>query len=451
MDEDLIDHALNLSKAPFTEMRIEENVGEHILLVDGEVKETGVANSRGFSLRVIDGGAGFFFSNTVTKTEIRRGIAWATRMARRQKGGVLRSEQAPSCDRDIVRATFPDIDEKMAYLHSLDQLVDAHRRVFSYADEQTAKLYGNSEGSIIRSRHPRVYLHYLLTVTNSGMEQMHREFGNVDGWSSVAGWNVASHLLHDATFLQKLLARGEKPPARGDVILSPFITGLIAHESCGHPFEADRILGREAAQAGKSYATKDLLGKPFAHESVSVADDPTIPRTYGFYRYDDEGVCARRRVLIKNGTVSEFLHNRQTAAEFGCASNAAARASYGKEPIVRMANTFFMPGGFTFDEMVEDITDGVHMVTFMEWNIDDRRVNQNYVGEEAYLIKNGEIAGIAKHPKLEISTFEFYRKIDAAGTNLAFYPATCGKGDPMQGIEVTTGGVDLRLRDVRLA
>jgi hypothetical protein len=35
---------------------------------------------------------------------------------------------------------------------------------------------------------------------------------------------------------------------------------LSSHEACGHPFELDRIMGREAAQGGLSYARIDMLG-----------------------------------------------------------------------------------------------------------------------------------------------------------------------------------------------
>ncbi|MEM2935409.1 MAG: metallopeptidase TldD-related protein, partial [Candidatus Thermoplasmatota archaeon] len=89
-------------------------------------------------------------------------------------------------------------------------------------------------------------------------------------------------------------------------------------------------------------------------------------------------------------------------------------------------------------------------VTFMEWNIDDKRINQKYVGNEAYIIKNGEISGIAKHPSIELSTFEIFSKIDAVGKNIEFHPATCGKSEPMQDMEVYTGGANIRLRNVRI-
>ncbi len=449
LDEDLAEYALKISKAEYAEIRIEEHRGNELLFVNGLLKEASFYENYGFSIRVINKGMGFYFSNVVNKEKIREGVEKAEKMAKLQKEVKLSDEKA-YVDKYEIKGEFPDIDEKLSYIKSLDELLKDKQRTFSYEDKVSEKLYMNSEGSKIHSKIPRIYLYYLLTVSDGKTEQMHREFGNAGSWNSVEKWEVEKHIQHDLQFLKNLIKKGEKAPPEGDVVLSSYITGLIAHESCGHPFEADRILGREAAQAGKSYASLELMGKKIANECISIADDPTIPNSYGFYKYDDEGIKARKRILIKEGVVNEFLHNRQTAYEMNCKSNASARATYGKEPIVRMANTFFMPGDYNFEELIEGIKQGVYMKTFMEWNIDDKRINQKYVGEEAYIIKNGEIAGIAYHPAIEISTFDFFKKVDAAGKNLEFYPATCGKGDPMQGIEVTTGGVDLRLREVKI-
>ncbi|RLF47274.1 MAG: TldD/PmbA family protein [Thermoplasmata archaeon] len=450
MDEDLAEYALKIAKAEYIEIRIERHTGNEILFVNGELKDFDIYENYGFSIRVIDDGMGFYFSDVVNKEQIRKGVETATKMARLQKSSVKLSEEKFYEDKYEVKAEFPPVEEKIDFIKGLDEFAKEHQRIFSYSDQMTEKLYMNNEGAAIYSRIPRIYLYYLITVMNEETEQMHREFGNVGGWEFIEEWQIEKNLQHDINFLKDLIKKGEKAPPKGDVILSPYITGLIAHESCGHPFEADRILGREAAQAGKSYASMELIGKKFANECISIVDDPTLPNSYGFYKYDDEGIKARKRFLIKEGIVNEFLHNRQTAYEMGCKSNAASRATYGKEPIVRMANTYFAPGDYSLEEMIEDIKQGVYMVTFMEWNIDDKRINQKYVGEEAYIIKNGRIEGIAYHPAIEISTFDFYRKVDAAGKELQFYPATCGKGDPMQGIEVSTGGVDLRLRNMAI-
>ena len=208
---------------------------------------------------------------------------------------------------------------------------------------------------------------------------------------------------------------------------------------------------QEAAQAGETYLQRDAIGTKIGSEVVNVVEDPTLPRSFGFYLFDEEGVKARRRYLIKEGKVSEFLHNRETASEFGVSSNASSRATaYDREPIVRMSNTFVEPGNLEFDELVEGVRYGVYIKNFMEWNIDDRRYNQRYVGLEAYRIEDGQLRGRLKGPILELTTPALWSAVDAVGKDLEFSAASCGKGDPMQGIPVWTGGPSIRLKNIRL-
>ncbi|MBE0526071.1 MAG: TldD/PmbA family protein, partial [Candidatus Thorarchaeota archaeon] len=180
---------------------------------------------------------------------------------------------------------------------------------------------------------------------------------------------------------------------------------------------------------------------------------PTIVKTSGHYVYDDEGVKARKRELIKDGILHEPLLNREFGTKFGTASNAAARATaFNREPIIRMANTYFEPGDYTFEELVEDVKLGVFMRSFNEWNIDDRRYQSKYTGSEAYLIKNGEITDtMVKRPIMETTSIGMLSAIDAVSKNLRFdFPGTCGKSDPMQGVPVYAGGGDIRFRGIRL-
>ena len=115
-----------------------------------------------------------------------------------------------------------------------------------------------------------------------------------------------------------------------------------------------------------------------------------------------------------------------------------------------MANTYLQPGDYSFEELLEDVKDGVYIKKFMEWNIDDRRFNQRYVGLESYKIKNGELKELVKNPALEVTTVGLWSAVDAVGKDLEFQAAYCGKGDPMQGIPVWTGGPSIRLRGIVL-
>ncbi|RLI57382.1 MAG: TldD/PmbA family protein, partial [Candidatus Thorarchaeota archaeon] len=161
----------------------------------------------------------------------------------------------------------------------------------------------------------------------------------------------------------------------------------------------------------------------------------------------------RKRELVKNGIINEPLLNREFGARFGLGSNAAARAvSYNREPIIRMANTYFEPGDHSFDELVEDVKLGVFMRSFQEWNIDDRRYQSKYTGSEAYLIRNGEVTDtLVRRPVMETTSVGMLSSIDAVSRNLSFeFPGTCGKSDPMQGVPVYAGGGEIRFRGIRL-
>jgi TldD protein len=236
-----------------------------------------------------------------------------------------------------------------------------------------------------------------------------------------------------------------------DVILSPELSGIAAHESVGHPQEADRILGREGAQAGESYLKKDSLGYKVGSSEANVSDDTNLVHSNGYCPVDDEGVRAVKRRLIVDGEITEFLQNRSTAAELGVKNNGSARSvDFNREPIIRMSNTFVEPGDRTLEELIKEVRHGIYFKSFTEWNIDDKRLNQRYVGLEAYRIKNGQLGTLVKAPVLEITTPALWGSVKARGKTVAFESATCGKGDPMQGIPVWTGGPDTLLGGVRI-
>jgi TldD protein len=293
-----------------------------------------------------------------------------------------------------------------------------------------------------------------VTVSERGKtEQAGEQFGFSGGWEAFKEWNIADKMVEDAKVLKNVIVKGKAVKAgKMDLVCGPEVTGIAAHESCGHPMEADRILGREMSQAGKSFIYDGgpyWIGDRIGSDAVTVMDDPTVEHSYGFYAFDDEGVKAKRRYLYRNGVVHEFLHNRESAAGLGVRSNGSSRAiSYDREAIVRMANTFVEPRDLSEEELIEGVKRGVFMKSFTEWNIDDKRFNQRYVGREAYLIEKGELTTPVARPVIETTTLKFWSAVDGVSRRVEFSAGTCGKGDPMQGMPVSMGGPAVRLRGV---
>jgi len=477
METDIANLAVSLARsggAEYAEARLQSSWRSAALLRNGVLEPAEMSDSHGLGIRVIYNGAlAFGASNDLGRKNVRalveRTLKRAKTSAPLVSSKIRLSEEASSRGRWAAEERKPlesvGMEQLVDTLREVDLLiapgargVTFPRRLLTIAIVVQDKYFTNSEGSSLTGRVPRAHFFGLVTADYEGKATAvtippgYAQVGGSGGWEVIEALNLHEYVKEEIDSISDVLVHSESPPQEDvDVVLGPDVTGLVAHESCGHPGEADRILGREGAQAGESYLDSTDMGRRIGSAEANVVDDPTIPHSMGFYIYDDEGVLARPRRLIEGGVVKELLHNRATAYEFGVQSNGSARSvRFDREPIVRMANTYVEPGDHSFEELIEGISLGVYIKSFMEWNIDDKRLNQRYGGLEAYLIRNGEVGHPVRNPILEITTPKLWSTLDARGKDLKFMAATCGKGDPSQGAPVWTGGPHVRLRNLRL-
>lgn len=465
MYKDLTDFSLKQIEklgVEYAEAKLEHNTSSSFLLKNGNPEISGINKVYGIGIRyIINGCLGFISINDFNKEKIEDLITKSVRLTKNafKIGEKIELSEEPSHIKNYKvkqKLNLQDIspEKKFNNLIELDkEIKHIFGRFFSLGDTITKKYYINTEGTRISSEIPRVGFYYFITIKEGAKSiQRYLPFGGTGGWELLRKWNLNKVLQEDVNALTKNLKYGIKTPkGHTDLIISPEIVGIAVHESTGHPYEADRIFGREAAQAGESFITPKMINTKIGSEIVNVVDDPTVEGSNGFYLYDDEGVKARRKFLIKAGLINEFLHNRETAFEMKVKSNGSARANnYDKEAIVRMSNTFMLPGNYKEEEIIKETKNGIYMKSFTEWNIDDKRFQQKYVGAEAYLIKDGEITRPVKSPILEITTPAFYQAIDALSKKVEFVAGNCGKGEPMSPIPVWFGGPTARLKNVHI-
>jgi TldD protein len=469
LDEEIADYALEYSqskKIDYAEVRAHSQVQDMIILRNEILEEYVSTVDTGFCVRIMaNGGIGFASTNRWSKREARAVVDLAFKYAEaakrkdklvfaeekgiRKKWAVEQKKKIENIAPEEKISAFADVNKSLA---SCGVKVPAlMSQVFI---DLITKYFVNSEGSRISSFVPKIGVYLNITVAEQGkMEQGYEQFGYSGGWEALGIWKIQDRMTHSAMVLRDVITKAKTvKPGEMDLVCGSEVTGIAAHESCGHPMEADRILGREMSQAGRSFIYKGgdyWVGTRIGSKAVTVVDDPTIEHSYGYYPYDDEGVKARPRLLYKEGIINEFLQNRESAAKLGTRSNGSSRSvNYDREAIVRMANTFVAPGEFTEKELIEDVKQGLFMKSFTEWNIDDKRFNQRYVGKEAYLIKDGELEYPVARPVIETTTLKFWSAVDAVSKDVEFDAATCGKGDPSQGVPVSTGGPCMRLREV---
>lgn len=476
--EDLVPFAVDLALrggCEYSEARFQRTSDMTCFVRNGQPEPAAISETEGIGMRLIYKGAlAFGATNLVSKESIKNLVDRLVKNARLASENLdekikFSREKSHSADWEVEeKKKLEDIQAEflIGFLREIDSSIPPTISEVSFPNRNLIIFYSidekyfvNSDGSRLRGRVPRVGYLGLLTGLYQGKPSTisvppgYNGLGGAGGWEIMEALDLSSYVLNQLKELTKGIKANTKPPTDENlsIILGQSVAGLTSHESCGHPGEADRILGREGAQAGESFLKGDSLGIQIGSEEAFVSDDPTIPNSMGFYMYDDEGVQARKRQLITAGKFTEFLQNRATAESFDVESNGSSRAvQFDREPIIRMANTYIEPGDWTFEEMLKETRNGIYIKNFMEWNIDDKRFNQRYVGLEAYRVENGQLKESVKEPVFEITTPKYWGSIDARAADLQFACGTCGKGDPMQGAPVFIGAPHIRLKDVRV-
>lgn len=126
-------------------------------------------------------------------------------------------------------------------------------------------------------------------------------------------------------------------PYSGPAILGGQAAGVFFHEILGHRLEGHRQKDENFAQTFTSKVGQQIL-PPF----ITVSDDPTV-QTYngvelsGHYRTDDEGMPARRALLVDKGVLAGFTMGR-SPVDNGPRSNGHGRRQPGRDVVARQAN-----------------------------------------------------------------------------------------------------------------
>ncbi len=467
--KDLADFAVKKAislGASYADARADHSIGNGVSLKNDIPESSGFADSKGIGIRVlVNGASGFSSINKLDKKKIEEVVKKLIKSVKYSSKLIKKPIEFSTEVKEKYKYFIkPKIDsESISLAEKIKNLLEINSALkevkgfkssyISQNDSYIESYFVNSENIKISSKIPFIGIYYVLTLREKGKSsQIYKQLGETKGYDAFHKWDLTKLAIGETKEMLKNLKTGIKTPKKKmDVVVSPDIVGIMVHESVGHPYEADRILGREAAQAGESFVNTDMIGSRIGSKIVDVVDNPVIPGSAGFYKYDDEGVKARKKYLIKKGIINELLHNRETAAKLDVKSNGSARAvGFSFEPIVRMSNTYMLPKDHTKDELIEGVKQGIYFKSYMEWNIDDKRMNQKYTGNIAYLIKNGRLTKPVRNPVIEIKTTELYNAVDAVGKDLGFMAGTCGKGEPMQGIPVSMGGPHIRLKDIRV-
>ena len=161
----------------------------------------------------------------------------------------------------------------------------------------------------------------------------------------------------------------------------------------------------------------DKLGQTVFDKQLWLWDDPTISYRPGSRPSDDEGIPSQRTPLIEQGGVTNFLYDLQTAALAHTQSTGNGRRDHGGLPAPSPSAFVIKPGNTTFDEMVNDIKEGLVIEQLMgaeQGNILGGDFSGNVL--LGYKVESGKIAGRVKDTMVSGNVYQLLKQITAIGS-----------------------------------
>ncbi len=244
--------------------------------------------------------------------------------------------------------------------------------------------------------------------------------------------------------LNDLLNAVPATPGMYDVIVTPEVAGLIAHEAFGHGVEMDMFV-KERALA------KDYLGEYVASKITNMKDGALSAKEVSSYLFDDEGTLGSDTTIIQDGILKTGISDLLSALRLNTTPTGnGKRESFERKAYARMTNTIFTPGKNNLDEMIASIEDG-YLLEGMQSGMEDPK----HWGIQCVLalgreIKNGKLTGKTIAP-ITLTGYvpDLLKSISMVSSDLQLFGSgACGKGHK-EWVKVSDGGPYLKCK-VRL-
>ena len=298
-------------------------------LEDGIVKEGSYNLDQGVGVRAMAGEkTGFAYSDDLVLPALMQASEAAGAIARSGDTGRIQVA-SPRRGHDLYAPVDPiaglaDAD-KVELLQSIDRQT---RKLDSRVQQVMASLSGvhevilvcSSDGVLAADIRPLVRLNVSVIVEDGDKrEQGYTGGGGRFGYEYFTDSERPMEYAREAVRQALVnLEAGPAPAGEMVVVLGPGWPGVLLHEAIGHGLEGDFNRKGTSAFAGR-------MGEKVASSQCTVVDDGTLDGRRGSLNIDDEGVPTENTVLIDQGKLTAYIHDRMNARLMGVQSTGNGR------------------------------------------------------------------------------------------------------------------------------
>ncbi len=441
------------SGGDFADVYLQHWVGNTYLLEDEAVNRAYTSVTLGVGVRVVKGDqTGYGYTEELTPT----GLKLAARTAAAIASGPAKpapqrfhvSGDLPS--RYKVATPWEDVrpEKKLPLLRTLNERAQAAdprvRKVRVYfADESSVVLVADSDGRITEDAQPMTTMGLTCVAEQDGKRE--ENYYNVAARHDISYYTPEriERMVRECVKNTVVLFDARPAPAgEMPVVLAAGSSGILLHEAIGHGMEAD--FNRKNVSI-----YSDKIGKPVARSFVNIVDDGTQEHARGAINIDDEGTIAGRTMLVQDGILATYLHDRISAKHYGVASTGSGRRQgYQFAPMPRMRSTYMLPGPHKKEEILASVKKGLYCTRFTNGQVNIGAGDFTFYVKNGFLIEDGKLTRPVKDVNIIGNGPKVLELVDMVSDDLAIDEGgwTCGKNG--QGVPVSQGLPTVRVASI---
>ncbi len=303
-----------------------------------------------------------------------------------------------------------------------------------FSDSDSYMLVANSDGVIAADYQPMLRVTVGCTAEQDG--QRENNYFNFSARNDISYLNQErlDRLPTEAVARTVELFEAQSPPA-GElpVVLAAGSAGILLHEAIGHGLEAD--FNRQGTSI---YSEK--MNKKIAEDFITIVDNGTNPYIRGSINVDDEGCPSENTVLVEDGILRSYIHDRISAEHYGVEPTGnGRRESFKHYPMPRMRNTYMLDGPHTYDEIIGNVKYGILADQFTNGQVNIGPGDFTFYVKSGALIEDGKITAPIKDVNIIGNGPEVLEKVTMVANDMKLAEGgwTCGKNG--QGVPVSQG------------
>jgi len=293
-----------------------------------------------------------------------------------------------------------------------------------FAAQDEVILVANSEGLLVEDTRPMTHLYATCVARKDDKTESNSYSRSMRDGPGLYTPAMIAELSSKAVERTLLLFEARVPDAgEMPVVLAPATSGILLHEAMGHGFEAD--FNRKETSIFSS-----MMDRKVAEGFVTIVDTALDEKARGSINIDDEGTPGQETVLVKDGVLVSYLHDRISAKHYGVAlTGNGRRQDFRHVPLPRMRVTTMENGPHDPEEIVRSVKRGIYAVDFANGEVAIGAGDYSFYVKTGYLIEDGRLTAPIKDVNLIGNGPDSLAKVVMVGNDKALDSGTwtCGK------------------------